>query len=1193
MLTRSLLADQSHYGRLLNQPGAALRTHYKFAAAVLLLVLPLQPAGWLLGLLPAARSIGFGGIAGPGASGSKLNAGGSAGEPESAARDPGTPAGPPASTGVTGQVPVPPLATSSGPLPAATPSASPEPAAPGTAAPPIAVTAPPTSPPAGAPAAPAPVPDSGGQPVPPQPLQELPANTTPVDAGPGILPAPAARTGNCVVSGEVSDSTSLNPIAGAIVEALGTGRTAQTDAKGKFTLSGLPAGSITIEATKLGYFAESTSLTTLEGQPADARLGLRAKPADDSVQETVLEEETIVGEYEESSREELQLDLQAAPNIAAGISKEDFSRAGISDAAGAVSKIAGANIVGGKYAVVRGLGDRYSNTLVNNALISSADPSKKAIQLDLFPSDLLESVSILKSFTPDLPAEFAGGTVAIRTLRFPKEPLAEFSFGTGWNSNLGDAEEMRTIPGREFDFLGKTGDSFPASAGTTEEGLTTGYSGIRPLSSATPAQKQAAAQAAVVFTDIHLSAGMRPGRRDVDPAGELSLLLGNTYQVGEEAEFGAVFGFTWNKADIIREDVFIGRNYNPGPDGITKTEDDLLERNGLEDQYKSALDWGLLAALGLREGDRHEIGYTYFLNHSSEDKVAITERQRRADGDNLDYLPPERTPGGAGAFLYRNIENLEPLQRELAVHQLHGKHSVGDPKNLAPLVEWAFSRSDSLEDRPHSRTLINSYLDYTDPRILLEKGDIYMPELGVLITAADVQGASQGAVTQQSFRETLKTEEIASNGRADLTIPLFKNDDENFWNIKVGANLSSRDREVRGRLFTIDIPSPLNARMVQGLGEYGVDYLESYDAGVSPDGTPKFNGWTGGGARNRSDRLYITEATKSGRTVRNVDAFSAIEASYLMSQLKYDQWEITGGFRFESESRGYEVLAGLNPGAFVTPRIEEENSNFLPGVILQKTFGEEEQYTAALAWSKTIARPTFYEFAPVETEDQATGEIIIGNPNLEDTLIDNLDFRLDWIPSEKTALSLSLFHKSMQSPIAQAFDITKKTWVNGTDGTIQGMEFEASRRFQKYWSLTGNYTFIDSTLEYVQQVGTSGAQLIESTFEGQPEHILNAILAYDNTESGWGGSLVYNYTGPYLTGVPLTSDSPSIVREGFSSLDLILYKDFVTKWCDGNVKLKIRNLLGESDKEIFDGTDLVYRSFNAGRSVSLTFTLEF
>ena len=118
------------------------------------------------------------------------------------------------------------------------------------------------------------------------------------------------------------------------------------------------------------------------------------KPADSNSEEYVLEEESIVGEYQERTGGDLFLDLQASPNIAAGISKEEFTQSGISDAAGAVSKIAGANIVGGKYAVVRGLGDRYSNTLVNGALISSADPSKKAVQLDLFPSDLLESVAI-------------------------------------------------------------------------------------------------------------------------------------------------------------------------------------------------------------------------------------------------------------------------------------------------------------------------------------------------------------------------------------------------------------------------------------------------------------------------------------------------------------------------------------------------------------------------------------------------------------------------------------------------------------------------------------------------------------------------------------------------------------------------------------------------------------------------------
>ena len=140
----------------------------------------------------------------------------------------------------------------------------------------------------------------------------------PGDGFPGPLPGIINAAGNCVITGEVSDATSLNPVAGAYVDVVGTGRTAETDAKGRFTIGGLPAGSFTLEATKLGYFTESSVITTLEGQPAEARFGLRLKPADDTAEETMLEEETIVGEYQGDSQGDFNLNLETSASVTSG-----------------------------------------------------------------------------------------------------------------------------------------------------------------------------------------------------------------------------------------------------------------------------------------------------------------------------------------------------------------------------------------------------------------------------------------------------------------------------------------------------------------------------------------------------------------------------------------------------------------------------------------------------------------------------------------------------------------------------------------------------------------------------------------------------------------------------------------------------------------------------------------------------------
>lgn len=1042
----------------------------------------------------------------------------------------------------------------------------------------------------------------------PQPWLPAPVNETapiappdgiPLTGSPAYLPGISNVAGNCVITGEVSDATSLNPVAGAYVDVTGTGRTAQTDAKGRFTIGGLPAGTFTLEATKLGYFTESSVITTLESQPADVRFGLRLKPADDSSEETTLEEETIVGEYQGESQGDLFLELQATPNIAAGIGKEEFSQAAISDAAGAVSKISGANIVGGKYAVVRGLGDRYSNTLVNGALISSADPSKKAVQLDLFPSDLLQSVAINKTFTPDLPAEFAGGMVLVETLRLPEKRIIEFEFGIKTNSNLGDT--FYENPDGDRDYWGQRDDDIPL-AELPEGFLSVGWTGrrapgVRPEGGVSQVlQIERAAEAAAQMQAIHQSGGMLPKKRSPQEEQNYAYTVGDRYKFDNGVEVGGVLAFTREAGDQVRENVQIGRGISfgsdskPGSDG-TPASEDFVVRTQTEDRYTEYLNWGLLVGAGMKIGDDHEIGFTGFRNTSAEDEVSLGRNINTIGGNFPEYLPSDSNPFGAGAYTYQAFDSINPLYRELESLQIDGTHKFGpDDKQLR--LDWMVARSKALEERPNSRTSYFSQLDFADSRIGAS-GDIYKPLLGTQLTAADVYSNSPPLV--ESFRESLTTDEEAGNESIDLTIPTWKKSDSDFLDIKVGANHFSRDREVRGRLFSYSISPTLNNRLLGNDGDYGVDYRNGIDSPTEPDGSSRFLGWTGPQAATQSPELIITEATLLGRTVRNVDAGNEIDAYYIMANAELAGWGMTGGFRLENEDRYYQVLPDMNPEFFVNDeRVITNNAYALPGITLWRNFGNSDQYKTTFAWSRTVARPTFYEYAPVEIQDQTTGDITIGNPNLTDTLITNYDLRFDWQATDRDRVSLNLFHKSMADPIAQAYALDKKTWVNGETGEITGLEFEVARQLGAGLSITANYTYIDSLLRYEQQINSQGqSQVVDSTFEGQPENIFNLILSHEYEEWGLRSSLVYNFTDSYLTGVPATAESPSIVRNPYHSLDFVFSKSFSAWNCDGKFTFKITNLLDSEDTEVFAPTELVYKSYSPGRSLSISADFEF
>src|SRR6185369_18035858 len=86
----------------------------------------------------------------------------------------------------------------------------------------------------------------------------------------------------------------------------------------------------------------------------------------------------------------------------------------------ALKFVVGASVVGGKYAVVRGLLDRYTGTTLNGVKVPSADPRRRAVQVDLFPTATIESVTVTKTFTPDLQGDFTGGGIDMKTCAIPE-----------------------------------------------------------------------------------------------------------------------------------------------------------------------------------------------------------------------------------------------------------------------------------------------------------------------------------------------------------------------------------------------------------------------------------------------------------------------------------------------------------------------------------------------------------------------------------------------------------------------------------------------------------------------------------------------------------------------------------------------------------------------------------------------------
>lgn len=210
----------------------------------------------------------------------------------------------------------------------------------------------------------------------------------------------SAQTGS--VRGLLTDAQSGEPImfANVLVKETGTGTT--TDLDGNYSLT-LDPGTYSLEFSYVGY--STLGVTDVEiAAGKDTELNIQI------TEESQMLDEVVVTAAQIRNTETALLAIQRrAPGLLDGISNQSFKRTGDSDVGSAIKRVTGVSVEGGKHVIVRGLGDRYSKTILNGMDVPGLDPDRNSVQLDIFPTNLVDNIIVYKSFTPDLPGDFTGG----------------------------------------------------------------------------------------------------------------------------------------------------------------------------------------------------------------------------------------------------------------------------------------------------------------------------------------------------------------------------------------------------------------------------------------------------------------------------------------------------------------------------------------------------------------------------------------------------------------------------------------------------------------------------------------------------------------------------------------------------------------------------------------------------------------
>ncbi|NJN63652.1 MAG: TonB-dependent receptor [Acidobacteria bacterium] len=939
----------------------------------------------------------------------------------------------------------------------------------------------------------------------------------------------------------------------AIVEAL---LTLETGDDGNCLFPTVPAGSYTVTIAKPGYERQvRTGVVVTPDRLAELEVLIAA--------EVIELEELVVTGFDPLANSELGLlEIRAtALQVQDAISSELISRAGASDVAGALKLVVGASIVDGKYATVRGLSDRYTGTTVNGVRVPSADPRKRAVQVDLFPSGTLDSVTVTKTFTPDLQGDFTGGGVDIRTKSVPEERILSASVSTEYDENATGNTGFLTYRNGGVDRLGFSSDD-------SRELPDYDFASLPSPSTSTP-RPSPAAQAVNNeldrFTDL-FEPVMGTSRQAPEWNHGFSFTAGNTFRTEKNRKLGLLGALTYSHSYDFYDGAVndrLGVQEGAGVNALALREDS---------QGTDEILLGFLGSAEFRPVENHGISLKVIANQAAEDKARLQFENRTA-----------------GNTSYIINQSLRYTERTVVSVQVHGDHALDElfafGKGTQSLhVNWVGSANYTRQDEP-------------DVRFFRYNFDERSQNASRAINSTD---------TQHFQRIFSDIEERNEQFAANVAFKFLQ------WNeleaeIKVGGHFEESDREFSDLKFAyVFHPQTTSSRPINSPaytlaypGELWSDVFTDPDRLGLATSTLCRPGQTTRCSNPNQLLYYLT--TLADREQASYFAKQRITGTYAMATLPFTKrLKTIFGARYETTDISIDPYNSLDPEngqLFII--IQDADGNRLKQDArredVQSSISEDRLLPAAsfiyelkpqmnvrASWSKTIARPTFRELAPAATAEFLFGDQFFGNSDLELSDIENYDLRWEWFPRPGDVLAASVFYKDIENPIEYiSFVVSSDPFiqpVNYETGSLRGVEIEARSGLDVFWKrLEGfaasiNATVLDSEVEVPeseqQSLSAYGLDEESRRLLGQPEFIVNAALTYDNEEWGTSAGLFYNIIGETLISGAARGDTegvPNFIESEFANLDFT----FQQKVAKGfSISGRARNLLAEERESV-------------------------
>ncbi len=823
-------------------------------------------------------------------------------------------------------------------------------------------------------------------------------------------------------------------------------------------------------------------------------------------------------------------------SIQDGISSQQISRTGSSNAADAMKQMTGAVVEDGKFIVMRGLGDRYSLSQLNGVTMPSTDPYRNSSSLDLIPSQMIENIVTTKTFTPDLPANFSGGLVNVTTKSLPDKFTMHFELSGAYNTQASMIDNFLGQQAGETDWLGLDDGSRDQPDFLLDEAVRNRLSSSTYLTARRP-------DSINVRNIFHESS--RALSHEFVPTTKTSPLNhGLNFSIGDRYKlFGKDLGFTLG--------VNYSRNFNHYQDATVATYinnnstqlfdyQDLTETRSVENPHL-----GALFNLSYKLSNNNVINANVIFNNDA-DLTSLSQTGR--------YLG--QVSDATASF---NTNAISFTQRQFTTYQLSGRHVIPALNNIE--IEWQGTSSKSFQKEPDLR-----YFAYT--------------------VAPDEEGVPQYYINNSEiafpyhFFRDLQDDQV--QGKIDITIPFLTRGKQGSSNqIKLGGLYSNTQREFEEYRYQMNnngIPS--NRAFTSFNGKFE-DFFNDNNFGIVDT---VFN-TDGSVQRYTTGWHYINQI--NNRNFYTGD--QTIIAAYLMAVYNLTpRLKFVGGVRMETTdmsviSRDVNVPEG---------KIDLTDYPYSASLI----YALSEKANVRLAATQTLARPNLRELAPFEQFDTKNGFFSLGNPDLERTLIQNFDLRYELYPRSGELLAISAFYKQFDNAIVRAFvpqaTIPELKFINVKDAEVYGVEVEFRKQLNaispalEHFYFSTNFAIIQSSYP-IPQDEIENSRNVDTTyttttrpFQGQAPFIANAILTYLDYEKGWESSIAFNVSGRKLYNIALRA-TPDVYEEPAPQLDFKISKRIGKNYSVAFTAKNILNPMFERTQE-YKGVTYIADSYQAG-----------